>query len=108
MNQRVWKAVQERSGGRCESCSRGSGNYGQTDHFFGRARAEGVESCWLLCMECHYRKTNNQPSARFWLEMFVAHCAKHGYEAARERATKRLEGIVAVREFEMAKARGVQ
>jgi len=101
----VRAAVSARAGGRCESC----GLEGITrpapllewDHAFGRARAESIETTWLLCGgpgRCHYQKTNNIPSARVWLERFTAHALAYGYHEAAEQARRRLEGIAALRE----------
>lgn len=69
----------------------------QLDHFFGRSRAESVETCWLICARCHREKTLNYPDAAAWFEAFIRHCVRHGYRAAAERARARLEGIIAIR-----------
>jgi hypothetical protein len=49
------------------------------DHFFGRARAESIETCWALRWDCHVMKTENRPSATSWLDRFVTHCRRHMY-----------------------------
>lgn len=70
------------------------------DHYFGRARAESVETCWAIAEGCHYLKSNNVPSASAWIERFITHAEKHGYTAEAERARARLEGICAIRRAE--------
>lgn len=59
---------------------------------FGRPpRAEEVEqNCWVLTPFCHLQKTSNAPSAKAWLERFIAHCVRYRYTEARERAEKAL------------------
>lgn len=82
-------AVMERAGGRCEHCGWAFQpfNPGELDHFFGRARAESVETCWALCRDCHREKTQNDPSAVHWLESFaeLAEGLGYTYSAARAR-----------------------
>lgn len=91
--------VMARSLGLCEACVKDltPADPGELDHFFGKARAESVESCWLLCRACHRAKTDNKPSAAWWLDKFGGHARFSGYHAEAERARARLEGIVAVR-----------
>lgn len=95
MDARVYDAVAERAGGRCEQCFHGFGDSmrdrAELDHFEGRARSESVETCWLLCGNCHRSKTVNDPSAAYWLVRFCIHAKKHNYLEALERALKRLE-----------------
>lgn len=72
--------VEERAAGRCEVA--GCGGFGlEMDHFWGRAREESVESCWMLCHLCHRMKTNNMPDRIAWLETFRGHAAVNGYVA---------------------------
>lgn len=68
------------------------------DHFFGRARSHSVEAVWALCELCHREKTASAPDAATWLRRFAAHCQRHGYAEAAERARRRLGGIVKMRE----------
>lgn len=92
-----------RAGGRCEcGCGRAFTDFdpGHFDHFFGRARAESVETCWALARDCDRAKTLNSPSAEYWLVTFQDHCERHGYEKARQRAANRMGGIVRVRALE--------
>lgn len=79
----VRQAVVSRAGGRCEACGvEVSARVGELDHFFGRARSENVETCWLLCRTCHGEKTENRPNRRWWLERFRRHAVLHGYGRA--------------------------
>jgi hypothetical protein len=82
----VRQAVVTRAGGRCEACgTHVTAASGELDHFFGRARSESVETCWLLCpgaVGCHRSKTDNQPSRRWWLERFRRHAVLHGFGRA--------------------------
>lgn len=80
--------VMIRASARCENCGRieSEFNHLEMDHFWGRARAESVETCWALCNECHRWKTANNPSRQFWLMRFVGHCKNFGYEAQRKKA----------------------
>jgi hypothetical protein len=88
-----------RAHGKCEACGCFLGDRGELDHFFGRAKAEELEStCWLICSECHYSKTRNHPNAAHWLSLFIAHCVRWGYHESRQRAEAR-------RDFVNAKAR---
>jgi 5-methylcytosine-specific restriction endonuclease McrA len=98
----VREAVMNRSVGLCEACVKDLTltDPGELDHFFGKARAESVESCWLLCRACHRAKTDNNPSAAWWLDRFDAHARFYGYTAESKRARARLEGICAVRKAE--------
>jgi len=71
----------ERAAGRCEC---GCGVYVGTealhlDHFWGRAREESIESCWMLAPRCDRDKTENKPTRRAWLAFFAAHCLRNGY-----------------------------
>jgi hypothetical protein len=67
----------------CCSCGIDPGT--ELDHFWGRGREESVESCWMLCTDCHRAKTDNDPKRIDWLWWFKAHCDFHGY---REQAMK--------------------
>jgi 5-methylcytosine-specific restriction endonuclease McrA len=81
-----------RAAGRCEHCGYVAPDWEplELDHFFGRARVESVETCWMLCRGCHRRKTNNDPVPSVWLELFAFHAEKHGYSDAARRARDRL------------------
>lgn len=78
-----------RSRNACEACGLAftGAQPAELDHFWGRARAESITACWMLCRCCHRRKTANQPDRALWLTRFAAHCDKHGYtnEAAKAR-----------------------
>jgi hypothetical protein len=81
-------AVVARADGRCEcpvngpdGIERCPGYASEWDHFWGRAREESVESTWMLCGACHYRKTNNQPGRLAWLARFQFHAREHLYDA---------------------------
>lgn len=74
-------AVLTRAAGRCEACG-ADGQLLELDHFFGRARSETVETCWMLCGEDHFQKTNSLPGRRFWLLRFQRHAEKHGFGKA--------------------------
>lgn len=81
-----------RAKGRCEcNCGRALGESGHLDHMFGRARVpEAFSNCWALALSCDAAKTNNYPSAAFWLRRFRAHCRKHGFGAELDRADARM------------------
>lgn len=81
----VRKACADRAGGCCESCGTRRGEALHMDHFWGRAREESVESCWMLCARCDREKTENVGGRVEWLRRFGAHAALHGY---REQETK--------------------
>jgi 5-methylcytosine-specific restriction endonuclease McrA len=82
----------KRAGGKCENCcARFVGGPLEMDHFHGRAVSETVETCWLLCRECHRQKTENNPNRQAWDDWFRKHCEKHGYPF-RARLTKTLRG----------------
>jgi hypothetical protein len=85
----VRRAVFARAAGRCEAggCP---GEPTAMDHFFGRARSELVETCWALCAEHDFQKTNNLPGRRFWLLRFRRHAEKHGYGKAMQMADQQL------------------
>lgn len=87
----IREAVWERSSGCCERCrDQMADEAGELDHFFGRARAkQATENCWRLCSPCHFAKTNNKPSAGFWLQRFCEHCRMHLYMASEVAAINR-------------------
>lgn len=93
----VRAAVLERANGLCEcGCARPFVLRGpELDHFFGRARSESVESCWVLRSDCHHRKTNNVPNAAVWLEKFRAHCVHYNYWDEAKKAGRRLAYVEA-------------
>jgi len=81
------------SGALCEcGCGEDLATFGgEVDHFFGKARDESAESCWVLTRDCHYQKTNNIPSAAWWLKSFIRHQRKHGLDV--NRALDRLHWV---------------
>jgi hypothetical protein len=86
--QEMRAAVVARADGRCEcpvngpdGIERCPGYASEWDHFWGRAREESVESTWMLCGACHYRKTNNMPGRLAWLARFQFHAREHLYDA---------------------------
>lgn len=87
----------ERAADRCEACGRFADVYPpEMDHFFGgslRRVMERPETCWALCRRCHRAKTGNEPSRRHWLERFISHCVRHGYEVEAELARGKLEAL---------------
>ncbi len=95
---RIRAAVVERANGFCE-CGCGapvSEEFGEMDHAFGRARVpQSVENCWFLAPRCHRQKTDNFPSAMWWVEDFRRHCQRHGYGEQEHRCEVRLEVIEA-------------
>lgn len=96
MNVDIRSAVLARAAGVCE-CGCGDplvlsfDGVAELDHFFGRARVpEAVSNCWALRRNCHGEKTDNRPSAASWLQKFIAHANRHGYENEAGRAWTRL------------------
>lgn len=82
----VREVVAARTPGRCEACG-ADGLKREMDHFFGKARSETVETCWMLCAPtpfsgCHFDKTNSKWGRRYWLLRFRRHAALHGYGRA--------------------------
>ena len=78
----------------CEcGCGRHFNGTQTVDHFFGRARAESLETCWLIRSDCHQDKSENRPSAAYWLERFRAHAIRHSYWAEAARAGRRLDYV---------------
>ena len=95
----IYEEVAKRAGGLCECCTSSLLTFRpELDHFTSRRHGQSVETCWMLCSACHREKTDNSPSAAWWLERFISHCERNGYSAEAERARSRLEGIVSVRE----------
>jgi 5-methylcytosine-specific restriction endonuclease McrA len=64
---------------------------GELDHFFSRRHGQSLEVVWVLAQACHRAKTDNRPSRATWLRLFITHCKRHGYAAARGRAERDLE-----------------
>lgn len=84
MNPDIRAAVLARANGLCECCSTTLSLFGgQLDHFWGKARDESVESCWMLTVDCHYQKTNSIPSSAFWLRAWIRHLRKYGYDTTK-------------------------
>jgi hypothetical protein len=77
----IREAVLERAGDQCEfiypSGDRCSHFAEEMDHFFSRRNGQSVSSCWGLCGAHHRLKTDNSPSAAYWLESFIDHCQVH-------------------------------
>lgn len=98
---RLRKQVEARAAGFCE-CGCGAsfwdGDPGEADHFFGKARAESLDTVWLLSRACHRAKTDNNPSAESWLVTFIRHCDRHGYSTAAWHAKARLDAIALLAE----------
>lgn len=88
--------VVERAEGRCECGHHAPATGHEADHFWGRARAESVESVWLLNSLCHKSKTLNQPSRAHWLQLFANHCDRHGYATEAAKARRELEAMAAI------------
>ncbi len=89
-------AVCRRADGACEHCGQWvglNGEGGELDHFHSRRVEESLETCWLLCVACDSRKTENKPSATYWLGAFIEHCGKYGF--AISRAEARLQSLAA-------------
>jgi len=85
---RIREAVWRRSG-RCEACGYTTGDsYDQLDHVLGgsgrRRQRQSVETCWRLCWYCHRKKTENEPTRKWWAARFITHCEKYGYPIPRE------------------------
>lgn len=94
----VRAAVVLRANGRCEcGCNCAIPFVGHSaftpelDHFFGRAHAESVETCWLLARIHHQSKTENYPTREYWDALFADHCKRHGYPPPRKRLTKDIQ-----------------
>jgi 5-methylcytosine-specific restriction endonuclease McrA len=79
-------AVLKRANELCEACHTHAPQVLQIDHAFGgsgRRRAlQSMETCWALCPYCHRHKTDNNPGADYWLQVFVDHCWKFARKAA--------------------------
>jgi 5-methylcytosine-specific restriction endonuclease McrA len=73
------REVIARDGGVCQGCRAKAGT--EMDHFWGRGREASVESCWMLCRECHHQKTFNVPSRLAWIQGFRVHARGHKYKA---------------------------
>lgn len=94
--ERVREAVCTRADGLCESCRDPltEADPGELDHFFGRGKVQQrPENCWLLHRGCHRKKTNNEPSAAWWLEQFIQHCDRYGFTAEAWNANARLQAL---------------
>lgn len=92
----VYDAVEQRARGVCE-CGCG-GAFGsdldtmpEMDHFWGRAREESVESCWMLRAQCHREKTGNKPDRKTWLKKFYTHCVVFEYSGQLGKCIDKLE-----------------
>ena len=95
MNHAIYDAVAERAAGRCEQCAHPFADTlndrPECDHCFGRARSESVETCWLLCGNCHRAKSAGDPSAGYWLIRYAIFCRRHSYLEVLDRALRDLE-----------------
>lgn len=92
----IYDAADDRAAGRCEACGLlfETSDGPELDHFRGRGKAQQtIENCWLLHRTCHHQRTNNSPSAAYWLERFIIHADKHGYAAEAARARVRLATV---------------
>jgi hypothetical protein len=106
----IHEAVMARAQGACEACQAQAGRRLEMDHFFGRVRAEQSDAtCWAICPPCHRQKTENSPSAAHWLEEFIRHAERHGFDDEAALAARRLESgalmIEAIASAEMAGAK---
>jgi hypothetical protein len=81
-----------RAGGACEfGCGAGA-----TDlhHAFGRVRVkQSVETCLAVCRHCHWKLTENIPSAAAWWGRVVGVLAALGYTESANRAQARLDAL---------------
>ncbi len=87
----------QRANGECECCGAFiDEESGRLDHFFGRGHlAEAVSNCIALCIRCDHDKTNNKPTAIWWLVRFIEIAGRHGYFPEIERAQTRLAVLAA-------------
>ncbi len=95
--QRLRGAVFVRANSHCEGCGRWINPHesAHLDHFFGRSKVpEAPSNCWGLCIACDDAKTNNRPSAAFWLKRFINHCWRHGLAAEKELAATKLAVLI--------------
>lgn len=92
----IYKLVAIRAHDNCEcGCGRTLVLGSELDHFFGRGKAkQSVANCWFLHPDCHREKTDNMPSAGFWLRAFIAHASRQGYLAERWKAESRLAFVL--------------
>lgn len=81
MDKQVYKAVLERAGGLCELCFQYKPL--QLHHIIGgsgkRKQHETVESCMMLCLECHDEVERNKRLDRALKKMVQAIYAGQGY-----------------------------
>ncbi len=101
-------AVAERAHGKCECCGQflvfaNGVSYSEMDHFWGRAKAvQSAQNCWMLCRDCHYLKTNNDPSAAHWLNKYLDHSITHGHSREASKAGSRLQALELMEQVEVA------
>lgn len=80
---RIREAVLQRAAGVCENCGARTADVAHLDHWLGgsgrRRPMQAVETTWLLCAMCDYSRTHNLPSAAFWNDRRMRHCASYGY-----------------------------
>lgn len=76
-------------------CEMGCGSQAmELDHAFGRIRVpQAASNCLALCHICHRQKTNNAPSATYWLECYFYHFEKHGYMREAGAVAARLDSL---------------
>lgn len=89
-------AVMERAGDKCEACRVGfcGMDHAELDHFWGKGKTpQTIENCWAIHHTCHRDKTNNHPSAVWWLNQFVAYSIRYGYAAEEAKAKARLDAL---------------
>lgn len=84
--------VLKRAGGFCEACGAPGTDLAplEMDHFFSRRNSESVGSCWMLCRQHHREKTDNAPSATYWLCLFFQHATTRGYWVEAKQAERRM------------------
>ena len=102
MTDGLYQLLAARARGKCECCGEplGFGFAAPTvDHFLGRAKAEETEFlCWVLRADHHRAKTDNSPSAAYWIDKFLKHCSKYvgdGYRSAAYDAQEKLAWLTA-------------
>ncbi len=101
----VYREVNRRAGGMCEC---GCGNFvnagrmldsaQQMDDFWGGARHESAEECWMIRADCHRAKTDNRPSRMEWLRRFESHCRLYGFKEQVDRCRREREAEELIRQ----------
>lgn len=103
----IREAVMARAKGHCEYCGVHHSPL-EMDHALGgssRRVLESVAGCWGLCLVCHRAKTVNAPSAEYWLEKFLKHSSRHGYDAEPQRVARARLGSLEI-QAQLAQPKG--